>query len=116
MDELSQMLSGILDSPEGMEKLKTVAESLFNSREEPAKPKENSNEISDIFGGISPNEISGIMTVARELKKQNNDSRTNLLLSLRPYLSCERQRRLDEAVKILRLINLMPLIKKSGIF
>lgn len=40
-----------------------------------------------------------------------NDSRSNLLLSLRPYMRTERQRGIDNAIKILNLTRIAGLFK-----
>ncbi len=47
---------------------------------------------------------------------RQEDDNTRLLHALRPLLSEERQKKLDEATKLLQLIRLLPLLKGSGIF
>ncbi len=44
----------------------------------------------------------------------NNDSRA-LLLALRPFLSASRQKRIDEAAQIVKMLDLLPLLKQSGL-
>ena len=48
------------------------------------------------------------------LNKDDDDTR--LLQALRPYLHGEREQRLDEAVKLLRLSHLLPLLQTQGLF
>ena len=55
------------------------------------------------------------MKVVTALKSGANDSNAQLLMSLRPHLSPKRQKRVDEAVKILRLVSMLPVIKNAGI-
>ena len=38
------------------------------------------------------------------------------ICALRPFLSNERRRRLDDAEKILRVMRVLPFIRKSGLF
>lgn len=111
MDDLTSMLSGLLNSPEGMEQLKTMAGALLGeSKSEPTPPSAGA------FSGISPNEIAGMMKIVNLLKQEQTDHRAGLLLSIRPHLSEHRQKRVDDAVKILRLIQILPAVKEAGIF
>ena len=45
---------------------------------------------------------------------QDNDD-TRLLLALRPYLHGGREQRLDESVRLLKLLRLLPLLQEQGI-
>lgn len=119
MDDLSSMLSGILNSPDGMEKIKNMAQNLFGDTNQAFSPAPEQTSVpnnqSSGFGEISPNEIAGMMKVVTALKSGANDSNAQLLMSLRPHLSPQRQKRVDEAVKILRLVSMLPVIKNAGI-
>ena len=46
----------------------------------------------------------------------SNDSRIALLLALKPNLSKEKQAKVDSAIKILRLLELAPLLGDMGLF
>lgn len=43
------------------------------------------------------------------------DKNTDLLMAVKPHLSDERQKKVDDAIKILGLLKLWPMIKESGI-
>ena len=45
---------------------------------------------------------------------QAEDDTTRLLRSLRPLLSQKRQKKLDEALKIMQIMKIMPLVRESG--
>lgn len=95
MDDLSSMLSGLLNSPEGMEKIKNLASGLFgDSQSAPAPAPEPavSKPSATGFGDISPAEIAGMMKVVTALKSGGGDNRTQLLMSLRPHLSPQRRK------------------------
>lgn len=110
MDDLSSMLAGIMNSPEQMEKIKAMASNLFGNSE-PSPTVSQPSQMPDISAG----EIAGLMKMANLLKNNSNDRRAGVLLALRPYLSEHRQKRVDDAVKILRLINILPAVKEAGI-
>ena len=46
---------------------------------------------------------------------EENDS-TRLLYALKPFLSEKRRRRIDQSVRLLGIMRILPLIKESGIF
>lgn len=64
-------------------------------------------------GGIDPAALLGIGRALGELRAK--DKNIELIEALRPHLSADRQAKADEAVKILRLLRLWPVIKESGL-
>ena len=69
------------------------------------------------LGGVTPEMLQTIGRLAPLLSQVNReDDSTRLLQALRPLLSDKRQKKLDEAVKILQMMRLMPLLKDSGLF
>lgn len=105
MDDLSNKLSSLLSDPEGLNQIKELANSLLgenNLEENKAKTQEGGNE------------IAAIMQILQALKGANDKS-VELLLALKPHLSLERQKKLDTAIKLLKIYSVLPLIKDSNI-
>lgn len=111
MDELSARLSSLLDSAEGMEQIKNLAEGLFSGKGEAPK-----GDSAPAFGGLDPSDLQTIMQLGNLLRSDTDDSRTKLLLALKPHLSEKRQDRVDRAIKLLRIASVLPLISAQGIF
>ena len=66
--------------------------------------------------GVSPEMLNTIMKIAPLLRTMNQeDDNTRLLHALRPLLKSERQKKLDEAIKIMKMLKFLPLLKKQGI-
>ena len=66
--------------------------------------------------GVSPEMLNTIMKIAPLLGTLNQeDDNTRLLHALRPLLKSERQKKLDEAIKIMRMLKFLPLLKQQGI-
>ena len=86
-----------------MSRVRNMAEQLLSDSQ--AKPQETPDGI----------DVAKLMSVVSKLKQSGNTEREKLLLALRPHLKDERRQRLDTAVKILKLIELAPLLKDSGI-
>ena len=120
MEDLAEKLSGILKDPQSMAQVKSMAESLFAGSGNDA----GSGPLSDILGagggkdnplGGDMPDVAAIMRVVNLLKNQGNDNRSGLLLALKPHLSEERQGRVDKAIKILKLVSLMPILREQGL-
>lgn len=108
MDDISEKLSSLLSDPEGMEKIRNMAQNLLGSKPEES-PKINNDDL-DI-------DIGALTGILKKMKgPAGNDSRINLLLALKPNLSKEKQAKVDSAIKILRLIELAPILKDMGLF
>lgn len=61
-------------------------------------------------------DMSALMGLQRAFSAFSADKNTALLLALKPSLSPERQKKVDDAVRILQLLKLLPLIKETGLF
>lgn len=100
-DDLGRKLDSLLNSPDGLEKLRSTMEALGVSAEAPTPtPPAEGNEL-----------LSGLLGLAPLLGSLGGEDRnTALLKALRPYLHDGREKRLDESIKLLQLIKLLPLI------
>ena len=68
----------------------------------------------DIFGGINIDMFMKIGEIMSKMSEQ--DRNTGLLLALKPNLREENRAKIDTAVKLFRLISLLPYLKDSGLF
>ena len=110
MDELNQKLAQILNDPESMNRVREMAESILSENEK----KETENDES-VFGIPDSSELMSIMSIVSKLNTKNDDSRTALLTALKPHLSEPKREKVDTAIKILRLLELLPVLKESGV-
>ncbi len=111
MDDLSRKLADMLNDPDTLNQVRQMAESILGEeKKEENAPK--APDISDIFGGV---DISSLISIISRLKSSENDDRTKLLYALKPHLSEPRREKVDTAIKILKAIELLPLLKDSGI-
>ncbi len=117
-NEIAERLSALLSDPEGLNRIKNMAEGLFGGGENPFA--QASFEKGDDTAEESPFpdlDIGKVMGVISRLKKgEKENDKTRLLLALKPHLAPERQRRVDTAVKILKLLDLAPMLKELGLF
>ena len=113
-----------------MDTVKSLAESLMSGDSDissllssivPDKPSSilppvKKEEKKDTSLPVSPEQLSSIMQIMRAFNSSSDDSRTRLLLALKPHLSEKRRERVDKAIKIMKLLAIMPMITESGIF
>ncbi len=121
MDDLSSKISEILSDPQAIEQIKGLGEMLGinNTSNAPVHKEESSNSdnmLQSLMGGVSPSMLSMMTKLAPLMSDLNKeDDTTRLLFALRPFLSDERKRKLDEASKFIKIMKLLPLIKDVGI-
>lgn len=112
MDDLSEKLAGILNDPESMERVRRMAENILGENSE--KQNETSS-IGDIGGMLGAEDMQSIIAIISRLKNSGNDPRSQLLNALKPHLSEPRREKVDTAIKILKILELLPLMKESGL-
>lgn len=121
MDDIADKLTQLLNDPAGMEQIRSMAEGLLGHVPQASPPPEAApapplGDLSDLMQGIRPEQLGSLMKMARALGAARDDDRTRLLLALRPHLSPKRQEKVDQAVKLLKLSSLLPMIGESGLF
>ena len=109
MDDLSEKISSMLSDPQQLAKIREMAAGLLGNEQPSAPPPTPAvPSLPDIDMG----KLLGIMS---KFKSQGTDNRSRLLLALKPHLSEKRQERVDRAVKILKLLDMLPLLQESGL-
>lgn len=105
-NDLGDIISSL--SAQDIENLKEVAQSVFGGEE---RKGESDSPLPDL-SSIDPKMLGKITSVMSMLNKK--DSRVELISALKPFLSSSRQVKADEAMKIIRLIELIPILKEQG--
>lgn len=114
MDDLGEKLAGILNNPDSMEKVRKMAESILGETEEKKEPPPDQTD--DFMSFLGVEELGNIISIISRLKESGNDPKAQLLYALKPHLSQPRQEKVDTAIKILKLIEILPVIKQTGLF
>lgn len=122
MEDISEKLSALLNSPDGMDKIKAAYNSIMGNDQMPEEKTEKQSK-SENEGFSLPTDLlqnmgnmQNIMRIANLLGQRKDDSRVNLLLALKPHLSEERAKRVDKAVSLLKVASLLPILKEEGLF
>ena len=108
MDNLEERLNSILSDPEGLSELSELAKGILgNSGERSSAEKNDSGD--DGGFGIDLATVTRLGGMLGNLRNDSEDSR--LLLALKPYLKDKRKEKVDETVKLMKLMKLAPLLK-----
>jgi len=99
-----------------MDNIEDILRALAGDEEEETTDAgEPAEEASDgLFSGMDIGSIAKIAGLLGSINSTSDDER--LLLALRPLLRSENQSKVDTALKLLKLISLLPLLKDSGLF
>lgn len=110
MEDLSEKLTQLLSSPEGMSKIQSMMTALGGALpQEEAPPPPPPPQAA----GIDLAAISKIMPLLGQMNQESEDTR--LLAALRPYLHGPRAERLEESMRLMKLMKLLPLLTEGGV-
>ena len=116
MDNLSDNISRLLSDPQTLQQISRLKDLLTVDENDEANtqtaenfsPKtEQAKQNQDTV-----NQMMKILPMLSDMKKE--DDTTRLLQALRPFLSEERRKKLDEAAKIIQFMKFLPLIRQIG--
>lgn len=106
MEDLAGKLSAILSDEESLKQLQELA-GMMGLSSPPDVPPPQSEPMPDM------SQIMGLMNLLQEARV--DDENICFLNALRPLLNEERRPRVDKAVRLLRLMNMLPAIRESGL-
>ncbi|MEG1887656.1 MAG: hypothetical protein RR177_05955 [Oscillospiraceae bacterium] len=93
MDDMASKLSELLSDPQAVDKIRSMADSLF-------APQNESDEASSSSSFKLPEnfDMGAIMNIMGALNSAGSDPRAELLRALKPHLSSERSAKIDTAI------------------
>lgn len=107
MDNIGDILSSLSD--DDMKALGDAARSLLGSAEQ---EQEQEQEGGGQGFSLDPTAMAKIAQIMGAINRR--DSRCDLIAALRPLLSEPRRRRADDAMQLIKLIDLLPMIEELG--
>ena len=112
MSDIQDKINQILSNPDALKQVQSLGEQLGLSKPEPPKPAPSAKP--DFINDDMLKTITRLAPVMKSVK--SDDDTTHLLNSLRPFLSPEKQRKLDQAEKMIKFIRIIPMLKDNGLF
>lgn len=110
MDDLNEKLERLLSDPEGIAKIQAAMSALGGGESTAPAPPSAPPPPSAVPDMTA---LTRLMPLIANLGADSDDTR--LLGALRPYLHGQRVERLDESMRLLQLIKLIPLLQQQGV-
>ncbi len=113
MEDMSQKIQELLNDEESMRQINELAQ-MFSSSEQEADTGSSENSRTDANGDAPTFDPSKLLMLQGIMNGAGGGKNTALLLALKPLLKDERRARVDKAVKILKIISVLELLKENG--
>ncbi|MBQ8514584.1 MAG: hypothetical protein IJ496_04225 [Ruminococcus sp.] len=118
MDDLLGKMQSVLSDPESMQQLQELASMLGAGDEteaqETQQPEQASKEPEETAeeGGF---DFGLLMQLSSLMGRTEPDEDSALLLALKPHLREERQKKVDQALKFMKLMTIWKTLKETGL-
>lgn len=121
MDDVMGKIGAILSDPESLQQLQELAQMLQQENAsdvaDDASDKTSENTHAETNTESTDGFDFNMLLKIQELMgaMHNSDEDTELLLALRPHLKEQRQKKVDQAVKLLKLYAIFSAVKENGL-
>lgn len=117
-NKIMEDLSNILNNKEELNKFKEflgVNDDFFKENNNFEKNSNNTqnNSSQNMFGNINLEQLMMFQNMLGGLNSKSDNKSNSLLLSLKPFLSDERQSKVDMAINLLKMVEFMPMINNN---
>ena len=119
MADIQDKINEILSNPQALRQEQSIKKNnkLARNTHEKPQPPEKKNELSLPTDFMNDDIAKSLIKILPAVKSIGcEDDTTRLLNAQRPFLSCEKQEKLDKAEKMLKLFKILPLLKDINIF
>ena len=117
MEDLTGKLNEMLNDPETMSQIQALAGLLGQSMGEEPAPSPPPKTDGGAENSVSPEMFQMFARMMPLLSQMNQeDNNTRFLQALRPLLQEERQQKLDQAVKFLQILSVLPYLREAVLF
>ena len=123
MDDVFQKLNSIISDKETADNLKNIINNFntsstnssqaFDDEKDKTYQNNTKNNSSDI-PNFDINTIIKLKNLMDKFNNSNNDSRANLLLALKPYLTDSKKEKIDLYIKFLKILNVAEALDLDG--
>ena len=118
MDDLLGKMQSILSDPESMQQIQELAKLLETGdeakAETAAQPEESSDASAEEQSGSGGIDLGMLMQLSSLMSSAEQDEDAALLLALKPHLKKERQKKVDRAIQLMRLMTVWKTLKDTG--
>lgn len=116
-EEIYNSLSNMLGNSDTSDNFKNIMSNFTSKNNSNGNNSENdnSNNLNNFdFSNIDMDTIIKIKNIMSKMNSKKNDPRSNLLLSLKPYLKPSRKEKLDQYIQFMNMTSVMEMFNKTG--
>lgn len=116
MDDITSKLSEFLNNPESLNKIKGLAGLLGQDSDNNSPTQENKPERQNESPEIPIDTMKTVMKFMPIISSINKeDENTKFLQALKPLLGDERKKKIDESIRMIQMMRVIPLLKNQEI-
>ena len=129
MEDMGEKIRSILSDEESMKQISELAEMLTAGMDNSSSdtPSSGTPDLSSLFSGLtggssSNNSSSGDMDISKMMQLMSavsgastEDKNTALIAALKPYLSEKKQKKAEQAIKLLKAFAVFTALKEQGL-
>ncbi len=121
MDDVMGKIGELLSDEESVKQLSELAQMIMGDSSASSAQESSDNETESGLADSSPSEsgfpdIGSLMKLTGLMSSMSqNDKNAELLLALKPHLKEEKQKKIDKAIKLLKVIAIWNMAKESGL-
>ena len=105
MGDFEDKVNSLLNDPKQMEQITAMAKSLMGGGEMPSeRPKPSAHKTADLLENFDPGTLGRLSAVIGSVGAK--DEKRALLEAMKPYLSPQRQVKLEKAMKLAKMIGM----------
>lgn len=113
-EEMFKNLSDMLGNTESSDNFKNIISSFASSNSNTTNNNNSDSSNNFDFSNIDMATIMKIKNIMSKINSKKDDPRSNLLLSLKPYLKPSRKEKLDQYMKFINLTSIMESFTEIG--
>lgn len=124
MQNFSKMMNGNAEMPDNIKNiLNSMSNNSNQSKNEPSSEFENNNSsnnnhsddrTNNIFENFDMNTFFKMQQIMNSMNSKQDDSRTNLLKSLKPYLKESRKSKVDQYIQLMKMGKIIEIMNPLG--
>ncbi len=115
MEDMSAKIQEILSDKESMKQLNELAQMFSSTENSNVEPEKSDGQSENTAGGMPDFDFSMLFKLQNIMNKTSDDKAACFLLALKPLLKEEKQKKVENAVKMLKLFAVWEILKDSGI-
>mgnify|MGYP001034315605 CR=1 FL=1 len=114
MEDMASALGSILNNPQAMQQIMGLASQLGLGSPAPAEAPPPPPPAPDLPGGLDLGALAKIAGILGSMKA--HDQNVDLLLALKPHFGEKRRKKVDDAIRVMQLVRLLPQLREAGLF